>query len=205
LEMADAPDMGEGAHAGSSAASTAVKSDGYGLQERTPESGPVRQDRWNAINSMGVVQQPIEATAATNGTNAAYFTTPITGASGAMTAANAMQQHPMSTSTGTSPLISPPGFGQGHFPPHLPQQPSAPAVKASVSLQQQVQSSHPPTPLMTAEQTESWLNSIDTRFSADDVTAFVEGKDWQDWAAGATGSPGNGGWLSTIWAGAPNT
>lgn len=87
------------------------------------------------------------------------------------------------------------------------------ARNASLNLQQQVNSisqrpQQPPTlsalvsaaqPVWTKEMEQEWLNSLETRFSADDIVAFVDGYDWQDWAGTASNNP-NGGWLSTIWA-----
>jgi hypothetical protein len=201
MEMTDAPDHGESGQAGSSdAASTGVKSDGYGLQERTPESGPVRQDRWNAINSFGPGPQAMD-TSAPNGAPAGYYSTPMSGVSSATTpTAGQAYHHQRVGSNVASPLLSPPTtFGPGQFPPHPPQQTSESTLQAHMSLQQQMHAQPAPAPSLSPEQAEDWLNSIDTRFTADDVTAFVEGKDWQEWANGAAGPLGVGGWLSKLW------
>lgn len=203
MEMADAPDLGESGHAGSSdAASTGVKSESYGIQERTPESGPVRQDRWNAINSFGPGPQAMD-TSAPNGAPAGYYSTPVSNA--AIPTANQANHHQRVGSNVASPLLSPPTtFGPGQFPPHPPQQTSESTLQAHVSLQQQMHAQPAPAPPLGPEQAEGWLNSIDTRFTADDVTAFVEGKDWQEWANGAAGPLGVGGWLSKLWTSPSN-
>ena len=50
----------------------------------------------------------------------------------------------------------------------------------------------------TKEMEQNWLDSLETRFSGDDIAAFVEGNDWQDWAGMAANQP-NPGWLSAVW------
>lgn len=199
-EMADAPDLGD--NAGSSdAASTGVKSEGYGLQERTPESGPLRQDRWNAINSFGPGPQTAPETNTSNGAPAGYYSTPMSSMSSAPTSnTNQANYHQrVGSNLASPPLNSPNAFGPGQFPPHPPHQASEPTLQAHMNLQQQMHAPPAPVPPLNAEQAADWLNSIDTRFTADDVTAFVEGKDWQEWANGAAGPLGVGGWLSKLW------
>jgi hypothetical protein len=202
LEMSDAPDFGESGQAGSSdAASTGMKSESYGIQDRTPESGTVRQDRWNAINSLGTVPQTVMDANASNGAPVGYYSTPMTGMPGVATSvANQANHHQRAGANVASLLASPPTtFGTGQFPPHPPQQTSEAAVQAHMSLQQQMQAPPAPAPALSPEQARNWFDSLDTRFSADDVTAFVEGKDWQEWANGAAGPLGVGGWLSKLW------
>lgn len=206
-EMIDAPDTAESGHAGSSdAASTGVKSEGYGRKERTPESGPVRQDRWNAINSFGPGPQSAPETNTSNGAHSGYYSTPMPGTSSALTSnTNHANYHQRVGSSLASPLLhSPLAFGPGRFPPHPPQQAPESTLQAHVNLQQQMHASPTTAPPLSAEQAAEWLNSIDTRFTADDVTAFVEGKDWQEWANGAAGPLGVGGWLSKLWTSPPN-
>ena len=78
------------------------------------------------------------------------------------------------------------------------------ARNASNSLQQQISAQRaqglpePPALNWTPEMEQQWLDSLETRFSGDDIAAFVEGNEWQDWAgvAAATQQPG---WLSTVW------
>lgn len=200
-EMTDAPDLGESGNAGSSdAASTGVKSEGYGLQERTPESGPVRQDRWNAINSFGPGPQAPD-TSASNGAPAGYYSAPMSGMSNTMTSTNSQASYHqrINSNLASPPLQSPTTFGPGQFPPHPPQQASETTLQAHISLQQQMHAPPAPVPVLNAEQAADWLKNIDTRFTSDDVTAFVEGKDWQEWANGAAGPLGVGGWLSKLW------
>jgi hypothetical protein len=207
MEMTDAPDLAESGHAESSdAASTGMKSEGYGLQERTPESGPMRQDRWNPINSLGTGAPQAMDASAPNGASAGYYSAPISGVSNAGTPTmNQAAHHQRAGSNVASPLLSPPtAFGPGQFPPHPPQQASKSTLQAHMSLQQQMQAPPALAPALTPEQAAEWLNSIDTHFTADDVTAFVEGKDWQEWANGAAGPLGVGGWLSKLWTSPSN-
>lgn len=206
-EMTDAHDLGESAHAGSSdAASTGVKSEGYGRQERTPESGPVRQDRWNAINSFGPGPQAAPEPNISNGAQAGYYPTPMSGMANAPPSSthHANYHQRVGTNLASPPLNSPKSFGAGQFPPHPPQQASEPTMQAHINLQSQMHAPPTPGPTLSAEQATEWLNSIDTRFTADDVTAFVEGKDWQEWATGAAGPIGVGGWLSKLWTSPQN-
>jgi hypothetical protein len=204
VEMADAPDVAD-------SVISAVKTDAYNPQERSPpEGGAVRQDQWNAINNVSASGPPTDSTI-TNGTHAAYSSnqlgTPSTSTS--PTASNGPRgQHHLATSNSTTSPVSPgPPYGQSHFTPYNPTQP-AQTQQASMNLQQQLHpppAPPPPPPPMTAEQTESWLQGLETGFGGEDVTAFVEGKDWQDWASGMTGPLGVGGWLSTVWADSPRT
>jgi hypothetical protein len=202
MEMTDAPDAAE------SVSSTVIKGDACGVHEQSPpEGGPVRQDRWNAINNVPTANSSREPVP-TNGIQPAYNSAQL-GAPSASTSPSAStgplgQQNP-ATSNHTSPLVSPvPPYGQHQFPPYPPTQHAHPQQEP-VGLQQHVHSvpSAPSAPPMTAEQTEVWLRSLETGFGGEDVTAFVEGKDWQDWATGTTGPLGVGGWLSTIWAESP--
>lgn len=189
VEMTDAHEQGEG-KAGSS---MSVKSVGYGMHGDTPESGHVRHDRWNAINSVSGLAQSVEGVPTTNGYQQSVRTPSTT--SPAATAPIYRSQYGNAT---TSPLISPP-FAQGQLPLYPPHQHAGQALQASASLQMQMQA--PPQPPMTAEQTDAWLIGLDTPFGGDDLTAFVEGKDWQSWALEAQRPFGVGGWLSDIWTG----
>jgi hypothetical protein len=200
MEMTDAPDAAE------SVTSTVVKGDDHGAHERSPpEGGPVRQDRWNAINNASTGGPSIEPVI-TNGIQPAYNSAQIGGLSASTSPSVSTGQQNTATPNHTSPLVSPvPPYGQHQFPPYPPTQP-AHIQQTSMNVPQHP---HPPPsvqppPPMTAEQTEAWLQSLETGFGGEDVTAFVEGKDWQDWASGTTGPLGVGGWLSTIWAGSPH-
>jgi len=69
-------------------------------------------------------------------------------------------------------------------------------------LAPQQQQSIPPTPLLQPPpwdlmQKEAWLNSLPSQMSADDLAAFTNGGELQDWAM----RNGNYGWLSTLWHG----
>jgi len=48
---------------------------------------------------------------------------------------------------------------------------------------------------------ESWLNSINTGLGGDDVAAFVDGGEMEDWASMAATRGFAQGWLSTVWGG----
>jgi hypothetical protein len=200
LEMTDAPDVTE------SVASTGLKGDAYGVHEQSPPEGePVRQDRWNAINNTPTGGPPTE-TVTTNGIHPAYNSAQMRAPS-ASTSPTVSKQN-LTTSNHTSPLLSPvpPPYGGQQFPPYPPHQ-AAQTQQASMNIHKN-QQPPPPAPVpspMTAEQTDMWLRSLETGFGGEDVTAFVEGKDWHDWASGTTGPLGVSGWLSTIWAGSSHT
>jgi hypothetical protein len=202
VEMADAPDVAD-------SVTGAVKTDVYNREERSPPEGvPVRQDRWNAINNVST-SGPTTESAVTNGMHASYSSTqlgtPSTSTSPTVSNGPSGQNHMATSNSTTSPVSPIRAYSQHQFPPYAPTQPTQ-TLEASMNLQQQLH--HPPAPPpppMTAEQTESWLHSLETGFGGEDVTAFVEGKDWQDWASGMTGPLGVGGWLSTVWAEAPRT
>jgi hypothetical protein len=48
---------------------------------------------------------------------------------------------------------------------------------------------------------EAWLNSINTGLGGDDVAAFVDGGEMEDWASMAATRGFGQGWLSTVWGG----
>lgn len=48
---------------------------------------------------------------------------------------------------------------------------------------------------------EAWLNSINTGLGGDDVAAFVDGGEMEDWASMAATRGFAQGWLSTVWGG----
>ena len=58
----------------------------------------------------------------------------------------------------------------------------------------------PPQAVWDAYQKEQWLNNLQTRMSADDLAAFVDGGDIGDWAA--RNEHGQAGWLTALWGGA---
>jgi hypothetical protein len=198
VEMTDAhePEPSK-AESSADAASIGVKSESQHGQERFHDSGPVRHDQWNAINSGPDISQHSEPTPATNGS---YYGVPTPGATSPGTT-GPIYRPSYSGSSQASPVVSP-AFGQHQIPQYLPPQASAPKMQVSVSLQHQMQAPPPPLPPpMTAEQTEAWLQNLDTAFTGDDLSAFVEGKDWQTWVNEANKSPRSSGWLSTIWLG----
>lgn len=214
--------LGQGLDEGSDAGSAAVMSEGMDITEGTPDSASVRQERWNAINSVAAAaSQRAESGNGTpilsNGTmqtlgvhpHANYFQ--VRGQSPqkhqllSPTQSSAMAQHeqggfnqgtPGQHQYGSPPTN--PGLAQA-FPGSTDQ-----ARQASLSLQQQLQPQHPPQqPTTTAAWSpatkEMWLNSLETRFGGDDVAAFVAGNSWEDWAGMAARE--KGGWLSAVWGG----
>ncbi|KAK4937798.1 hypothetical protein LTR28_009749 [Elasticomyces elasticus] len=57
----------------------------------------------------------------------------------------------------------------------------------------------PQAPVWDLAAKENWLNSLDTRLGGDDIAAFVDGGEWQDWAGLAASQGFGGGWLSAVW------
>lgn len=85
----------------------------------------------------------------------------------------------------------------GQFPPTL--YGTEQVKRASLTLQQQLQSQQQQQETWSADMKENWLNNLDTRFGGDDVAAFVAGNNWEDWALMAATAQGAGGWLSAVW------
>ena len=48
---------------------------------------------------------------------------------------------------------------------------------------------------------ETWFQSVDTRFSGDDIAAFVDGGELAEWASMAANRGFGAGWLSAVWNG----
>jgi hypothetical protein len=71
----------------------------------------------------------------------------------------------------------------------------------------QVQPMGPPQHMAEAQQIydpiakEAWLNSVNTGLGGDDVAAFVDGGEMEDWASMAASRGFGQGWLSTVWGG----
>ncbi|KAK4982734.1 hypothetical protein LTR50_007602 [Elasticomyces elasticus] len=57
----------------------------------------------------------------------------------------------------------------------------------------------PQPPVWDLAAKENWLNSLDTRLGGDDIAAFVDGGEWQDWVGLAASQGFGGGWLSAVW------
>lgn len=89
------------------------------------------------------------------------------------------------------------GYHSGQMPP-MQSTAMYPTAQSSLQPQQQPPLGHGPQPAVPqawdAYQKEAWLNSLQTRMSADDLAAFVDGGVMADWQ--------NPGWLSTLWSGA---
>jgi hypothetical protein len=191
VEMTDAHEQ-ETSKAGSStdAASIGVKNE----IQHGRDGAPARYDQWNAINSGAGAGQYNEVLPASNGSYHGVLTPGTTSPS-----TTAPVYRPSSGQA--SPMVSP-AFGQHQLPSYPPQPTTGPALQASVSLQQQMQAPPPPLPApMTAEQTEVWLRSLNTAFTGDDLSAFVEGRDWQTWVNEPYMSSRTDSWLRTIWTG----
>ena len=212
--------LGQGLDEGSDAGSAAVMSEGMDIPEGTPDSASVRQERWNAINSVAAAaSQRAESGNGTpilsNGTMQAPGVHPH--ANHFQVGGQSPQKHQLLSPTQSSAMAQREqgGFNQGTPEQHQYGSPPAnpglaqtfpgstdQARQASLSLQQQLQPQHPPQqPTTTAAWSpatkEMWLNSLETRFGGDDVAAFVAGEDWAGMAARE-----QGGWLSAVWGGA---
>jgi hypothetical protein len=171
VEMADARD-GDATKAESSGDTASVGPRSEGNQvvtDRGIDNAPQRFDRWNAINS---------ATSAQHGTTVPT-TNGVPGLTSPVTVSSAQQ---------ASPVISH-AFG-------TPQGASSSVHRPMSARSQPPQPQAPP---MTLEQMDAWLRDLETPFSGDDLTAFVEGKDCSAWQEQDTSSSSN--WLSTIWSG----
>jgi hypothetical protein len=182
VEMMDAHEAVADRGSSADAASTVEKSEHPPGQER-PQEPPSRFDSWKAINT---------ATETKLGTNGSSYTLPPLGSISSTLPTH--RPHPSSGSH-ISPQTSP-AFGQNQLPPFPPHQIPQPD-QASLGGPQL-----PPIP-MTAEQTEAWLQTLDTAFTGDDLSAFIEGTGWQAWSDQGASSTLSPGWLSTIWAGPP--
>ncbi|EKG19574.1 hypothetical protein MPH_03438 [Macrophomina phaseolina MS6] len=168
-------------------------------------NGPdaVRQERWNAINTVAAAASQQNAT--NGGTTYGPGGIPISNPS--------PEQSKPPQLPGHSPILSPPGSASAAsntpydrptgFTPiqHQQQHPYGGAADPY--------GAHHPTytsasPFAPASQ-EAWLDNLDTRFGGDDIAAFVAGTNWEDWAAMAqpSGEQGVSGWLSAVWMGAP--
>ncbi|KAF2766285.1 hypothetical protein EJ03DRAFT_182577 [Teratosphaeria nubilosa] len=82
-----------------------------------------------------------------------------------------------------------PGYGHSAYPP--PHAHPGGALPGAPSLAEPQ--------VWDAYQKEQWFNNLQTRLSADDLAAFVDGGDIADWAA--RNEIGNPGWLTHLWTG----
>lgn len=177
----------------------------------SPRSASARLHGWASINAVPSQANSAHRTSETsniNGTNGHYrpgFST-----------SNLPSPAGQNMSTGAGESVAPPNAMGGYAAQSMGGASGRDTVgyasvedarSASMNLQQQVNSQPAPSadPMTgvqqpwTREMEHSWLESINTRFSGDDVAAFVEGGDWQEWAAMAA-RQSNPGWLSALWA-----
>lgn len=95
----------------------------------------------------------------------------------------------------------PPGYANGQPQPLLN------SIHAYPTPGSQVQSMGPPQHMAEAQAIydplakEAWLNSLNTGLGGDDVAAFVDGGEMEDWASMAASRGFGQGWLSTVWGG----
>ncbi|KAK3045418.1 hypothetical protein LTS18_013844, partial [Coniosporium uncinatum] len=226
-DMQDAPEMesrqgGQSGEGGSDIESLAVKSERR--QEGTPDSTGARKDRWNAINTAAAAQRPNSShSGPPNGSLSSYYGTPAS-ANASTPMSQPAQYHPTSygMSSGPSPIMSPenqsmsiPSVATPHglnqhaqtYGPTGSVIHGQPYPSPATSLPQQQQQQHHhvqkaqtrPAPEWTPAMNDNWLNSLDTGLGGDDVAAFVQGNDWEDFAAMvANTQPGS--WLSMVWS-----
>lgn len=197
VEMTDAhePELGR-AESSLDAASTGVKSEIQYGQEKANELGTIRYDQWNAINSGAGLSQHTESVPTTNGSYHGIRTPSAASPS----AATPVYRRAPGSGEHTSPMPSP-AVRQHQLPPFPPHQTVVPAMQASATLQHQMQAAPPLlSPPMTAEQTEAWLRNLDTAFTGDDLSAFVDGRDWQTWVNEMNTTVQAGSWLNTVWS-----
>jgi hypothetical protein len=95
----------------------------------------------------------------------------------------------------------PPGYANSQPQPMLN------AIHAYPTPGSQVQSMGPPQQMAEPQglydplAKEAWLNSLNTGLGGDDVAAFVDGGEMEDWASMAASRGFGQGWLSTVWGG----
>jgi hypothetical protein len=98
----------------------------------------------------------------------------------------------------------PPGYAVA---PNSQPQPMMNAMHAYPTPGSQVQPMGPPQHMAETQQIydpmakEAWLNSVNTGLGGDDVAAFVDGGEMEDWASMAASRGFGQGWLSTVWGG----
>ncbi|OCK85967.1 hypothetical protein K432DRAFT_202969 [Lepidopterella palustris CBS 459.81] len=190
--------LGLGLDDGSDTGSAAIKSEGMDRAEGTPDSASIRQERWNAINTV--------AAAASHRSEGGNGTPGIP--NGAMPAPS-VYSHPNNFHVGGQQSPAHPSaisqLEQVSYSHTMPgkNQYSSPTNNQLHGLpySNATDESRPQPPQAAWSPTtkEIWLNNLDTRFGGDDVAAFVAGNSWEDWAGIAAKE--QGGWLSTVWGG----
>lgn len=90
--------------------------------------------------------------------------------------------------------LSPMHSSAAYPTPHPSHQPHQQQLQPAPGLHEPQQA------VWDAYQKEQWFNNLQTRMSADDLAAFVDGGEICDWAA--RNEYGQPGWLSTVWGGA---
>jgi hypothetical protein len=150
-------------------------------QQSSSLEGPLGRDEltWSAINATPTSQSHV------NGAGHA--------STGGISINQAQQQTPQtplfsttSTHSQSLPQIPP-------FTPTLPT-PSPTGVDSMSAAAATATPAHHPTAPWNAEQVDMWLETLETKFGAYDVAAFVEGVDAREFA-------GVGGWLGAVWGG----
>lgn len=68
------------------------------------------------------------------------------------------------------------------------------------ALQQQAPPPAPQHQIWDPITKEAWINSLDTRLGGDDLAAFVDGGEVQDWAMAANQQGFGAGWLTALWS-----
>ncbi|KAI7530103.1 hypothetical protein KC331_g14852, partial [Hortaea werneckii] len=128
-----------------------------------------------------------------------------------------MQQQPYTNGYGQYNPQAPPHLQQlaplqaasaAHPPSHPPQLPSMQQQQLAPPMQNQYPQQLQPAPPLQEQQPamwdnnqkEQWLDNLQTRMSADDLAAFVDGGDISDWASRS--DYGQAGWLATLRGGA---
>lgn len=171
----------------------------------SPDSGNVKQQGWATINTVASGHRASDAgISSAPGVNGyvqhqhqkSGFSTP--GLSTGLSTSPTGQSLSASENTGYAGHVP---LGQGGTMGFASVED---ARNASHNLQRQINAqraqglAEPPAMNWTPEMELQWLDSLETRFSGDDIAAFVEGNEWQDWA-GVAAAQQQPGWLSTVW------
>jgi hypothetical protein len=140
--------------------------------------GPSRLDRWNAINAGSTTPG---ASGSQNGLVSPYppALTPVSAASQSLGTSGIPAVSPTPVSPAVPPFtpasIGSAGDSTAQTAPFSPVLQKTPTQQAPVAW--------------TGEQVQAWVDALETKFTAYDVAAFVEGRECKDTA----------GWLGLIW------
>jgi len=203
--------LGHGLDETSETGSAAIKSENMELAEGTPESASVRQERWNAINTVAAAAGRAEGGVGTpsmaNGQVPNHYSHHLGSPTHATSAPTHSEFRAPYGSPQTSNQMNPPAQS---YPPN----PAESAQRASLNLHTQLghpgaantpQQSHAELasthgPKWSPATKDAWLNNLETPFGGDDLAAFTQGGNWEDWVMQS--KERNGGWLSAVWGGA---